>query len=205
MWLWVSMILLAFSVSMDSLSVGMTYGMSGVRFSFVSLALIAFMSGAVVFASMNIGRLLALFLPLQVERGLASVILMALGGEREMKRELLITHEQLRDSAAAARLLREAIEEAVQAAGAFGQLSGHPLATPHSPIYSHPVGHYSPVHHSHHGGHGWAGAIGGFAAGMLAGMVAEELLDDAVDDVADGLDVDDWFDGGDGFDGGDWL
>ncbi|AKU26927.1 Sporulation-control protein spo0M [Geobacillus stearothermophilus] len=127
------------------------------------------------------------------------------GGEREMKRELLITHEQLRDSAAAARLLREAIEEAVQAAGAFGQLSGHPLATPHSPIYSHPVGHYPPVHHSHHGGHGWAGAIGGFAAGMLAGMVAEELLDDAVDDVADGLDVDDWFDGGDGFDGGDWL
>ncbi|MED4876295.1 hypothetical protein P9743_07420 [Anoxybacillus geothermalis] len=80
MWLWVSMILLAFSVSMGSLSVGMTYGMSGVRFSFVSLALIAFMSGAVVFASMNIGRLLALFLPLQVERGLASVILMALGG-----------------------------------------------------------------------------------------------------------------------------
>ncbi|ESU73600.1 sporulation protein YtaF [Geobacillus thermopakistaniensis] len=80
MWLWVSMILLAFSVSMDSLSVGMTYGMGGVRFSFFSLALIASMSGAVVFASMNIGRLLALFLPLQVERGLASVILMALGG-----------------------------------------------------------------------------------------------------------------------------
>ncbi|OKO91540.1 rhomboid family serine protease [Geobacillus proteiniphilus] len=80
MWLWVSMILLAFSVSVDSLSVGITYGMGGVRFSCFSLALIAFMSGAVVFASMNIGRLLALFLPLQVERGLASVILIALGG-----------------------------------------------------------------------------------------------------------------------------
>lgn len=80
MWLWVSMILLAFSVSMDSLSVGITYGMGGVRFSFFSLALIASMSGAVVLASMNIGRLLALFLPLQVERGLASVILIALGG-----------------------------------------------------------------------------------------------------------------------------
>ncbi|WJQ07359.1 sporulation membrane protein YtaF [Geobacillus stearothermophilus] len=80
MWLWVSMILLAFSVSMDSLSVGMTYGMSGVRFSCFSLALIACMSGMMVFVSMNIGRLLALVLPLQVERGLASVILMALGG-----------------------------------------------------------------------------------------------------------------------------
>ncbi|MEW5322873.1 sporulation membrane protein YtaF [Geobacillus thermoleovorans] len=80
MWLWVSMILLAFSVSMDSLSVGITYGMGGVRFSFFSLALIASMSGAVVFASMNIGRLLALVLPLQVEKGIASFILIALGG-----------------------------------------------------------------------------------------------------------------------------
>lgn len=80
MWLWVSMILLAFSVSMDSLSVGITYGMGGVRFSCFSLALIACMSGMMVFVSMNIGRLLALVLPLQVERGLASVILMALGG-----------------------------------------------------------------------------------------------------------------------------
>ncbi|KJE32319.1 putative sporulation protein YtaF [Geobacillus kaustophilus] len=80
MWLWVSMILLAFSVSIDSLSVGITYGMGGVRFSFFSLALIASMSGAVVFASMNIGRLLALVLPLQVEKGIASFILIALGG-----------------------------------------------------------------------------------------------------------------------------
>ncbi|KAF0993684.1 sporulation membrane protein YtaF [Geobacillus sp. TFV-3] len=79
MWLWVSMILLAFSVSMDSLSVGITYGMGGVRFSFFSLALIASMSGAVVFASMNIGRLLALVLPLHVEKGIASFILIALG------------------------------------------------------------------------------------------------------------------------------
>jgi len=127
------------------------------------------------------------------------------GGEREMKRELLITYEQLRDSAMAAHLLREAIEEAVQAAGAFGQLNGSPLAAPRSPIYNRPVGHYPPTHHSRHGGHGWAGAVGGFAAGMLAGMVAEELLDDVIDDVADGLDAGDWFDGGDGFDGGDWL
>ncbi|MEW5322874.1 sporulation protein [Geobacillus thermoleovorans] len=127
------------------------------------------------------------------------------GGEREMKRELFISNEQLRDPAASARLLKEAIDEAVHAAGSFAQPSGHSWATPHSPIYGHPAGHYPSIHHSHHGGHGWAGAIGGFAAGMLAGMVAEELLDDVIDDVADGLDVDDWFDGGDGFDGGDLL
>lgn len=126
------------------------------------------------------------------------------GGEREIRQELVISNDQLRDPATAAGLLKEAIDGAVRAAGA-AQPSGHPWMAPHSPISGHPSGRYPSIHHSHHGGHGWSGAIGGFAAGMLAGMVAEELLDDALDDVADGLDVDDWFDGGDGFDGGDWL
>ncbi|MFC0298655.1 sporulation membrane protein YtaF [Geobacillus jurassicus] len=80
MWLWASMILLAFSVSVDGFSVGMTYGMGGVRFSLFSLALIACMSGVVVFVSMSIGSLLALVLPVQVEKGIASFILIALGG-----------------------------------------------------------------------------------------------------------------------------
>lgn len=131
------------------------------------------------------------------------------GKEREMKRELFIPIEQLRDSSAAARLIRETVEETVQAAGAFSTFGGQPLATPSSPMYRHSSSHYPSAHHSHHGRHGWTGAVGGFAAGMLAGMIAEELLDDVVedvmDDVADGLDVGDWFDGGDGFDGGDWL
>ncbi|MGZ0084265.1 sporulation membrane protein YtaF [Caldibacillus thermoamylovorans] len=80
MWLWVSMMGLALSVSMDSLSVGISYGMRGIRFPFLSLTLISLTSGVVVFASMHIGEWLALLLPRQVERGLASVILIGLGG-----------------------------------------------------------------------------------------------------------------------------
>jgi len=74
------MVLLALSVSVDGFSVGITYGMRKVRFPFFSLLLIALMSGMMVFASMNIGRLLALFLSAQVERWLAAMILIALGG-----------------------------------------------------------------------------------------------------------------------------
>jgi putative sporulation protein YtaF len=80
MWLWISMILLAFSVSIDSLSVGMSYGMRKVRFPLPSLTLIACMSVVMILISMNIGRLLAIFLPWGVERGLASFILIILGG-----------------------------------------------------------------------------------------------------------------------------
>ncbi|MGZ0084266.1 sporulation protein [Caldibacillus thermoamylovorans] len=131
------------------------------------------------------------------------------GGEREMKRELFLPLDSLRDLETAVRLIRDVLEETVQAAGAVDSLEPHHWPLSSSPFYGHSGSHVPPVSRPHHGGSGWAGAIGGFAAGMLTGMIAEELLDDVIDDVADdvadGIDADDWFDGGDGFDGGDWL
>jgi putative sporulation protein YtaF len=79
MWKYVSMIMLAFAVSMDSLSVGVTYGIRKIQFPLRSKLVIACMSGAMLLLSMYVGSVLLLFLPMQAERWLASAILIALG------------------------------------------------------------------------------------------------------------------------------
>jgi putative sporulation protein YtaF len=73
------MIMLAFAVSMDSLSIGVTYGIRKIQFPLRSKLVIACMSGAMLLLSMYVGSVLLLFLPMQVERWLASAILIALG------------------------------------------------------------------------------------------------------------------------------
>jgi putative sporulation protein YtaF len=79
MWKYISMIMLAFAVSMDSLSIGVTYGIRKIQFPLRSKLVIACMSGAMLLLSMYVGSVLLLFLPMQVERWLASAILIALG------------------------------------------------------------------------------------------------------------------------------
>ncbi|SEM97592.1 sporulation membrane protein YtaF [Lihuaxuella thermophila] len=56
MWHGVSVILLAFAVSMDSFVAGITYGMRKIRIPLLSTVIIAVCSGAVIFASMTAGR-----------------------------------------------------------------------------------------------------------------------------------------------------
>ena len=79
MWKYISMIMLAFAVSMDSLSVGVTYGIRKIQFPLRSRLVIACMSGTMLLSSMYVGSVLLLFLPVQAERWLASSILIALG------------------------------------------------------------------------------------------------------------------------------
>ncbi|OXB93635.1 sporulation protein [Parageobacillus galactosidasius] len=111
--------------------------------------------------------------------------------EREIKREIFLSDEEIEDVEETAKKLHTAIEEMIEQPHSYAGTSYVPHAS------------YPPRYVSHHHGHGMAGAIGGFAAGMLAGMAAEELLEDVIEealddhDLGDMLDVGDWFDGGD--------
>lgn len=79
MWNYISMVMLAFAVSMDSFSVGVTYGMRNIKFSLRSMMMIACMSGVVLLLSMHIGGFLLSLLPMQAERWIAACLLIALG------------------------------------------------------------------------------------------------------------------------------
>lgn len=79
MWKYISMFMLAFAVSMDSFSVGVTYGMRNIKFPLRSVMIIACMSSVMLLLSMHVGSFLLLFLPVQAERWIASCLLIALG------------------------------------------------------------------------------------------------------------------------------
>ena len=74
-----SFLLLAFAVSLDSFSVGFTYGLRKLKIPFKAILIIAFCSGAVMYIAMMIGTLLAKFLPVVVTERLGAVILMGIG------------------------------------------------------------------------------------------------------------------------------
>ncbi|QPA31157.1 sporulation membrane protein YtaF [Thermaerobacillus caldiproteolyticus] len=76
---YVSMLMLALAVSLDSLSVGVTYGLRKMKFPFRSIMVIALLSGIMLLFSMYVGTFLVLVLPVQVERWAAAFILIALG------------------------------------------------------------------------------------------------------------------------------
>ncbi|WP_199426782.1 sporulation membrane protein YtaF [Thermaerobacillus caldiproteolyticus] len=76
---YVSMLMLALAVSLDSLSVGITYGLRKMKFPFRSIMVIALLSGIMLLFSMYVGTFLVLVLPVQVERWAAAFILIALG------------------------------------------------------------------------------------------------------------------------------
>jgi putative sporulation protein YtaF len=79
MWKYISMVMLAFAVSMDSFSVGVTYGMRNIKFPLRSIMIIACMSGVMLLLSMYVGSFLLLLLPMQAERWIAACLLIALG------------------------------------------------------------------------------------------------------------------------------
>ncbi|MFN2747676.1 MULTISPECIES: sporulation membrane protein YtaF [Bacillus] len=74
-----SFLLLAFAVSLDSFSVGLTYGLRKLKIPFKAILIIAFCSGAVMLTAMMIGSLLEKFLPVVVTERLGAVILMGIG------------------------------------------------------------------------------------------------------------------------------
>ena len=92
------------------------------------------------------------------------------GGEKELKREVLLENTLLEDEAALAMHFQELIGEMVENPGRFsGFRSGH--VHPHEAF-------------SHYGG-----AIGGLAAGVLGGLVLSELMEEAAEAVEDLGDV----------------
>jgi sporulation-control protein len=158
-------------------------------------------------------------------RLLLEIELYSFGHEREIKREVFISEEQLVNLTQLAAYLQNMLHEFIH--------QGHHYT--HSPYgYGHPgyghhhggyVGHRGHGVHHHHHDHdyynhssfsGLSGAIGGFAAGLLGGMLLDEMFDDHDDNDGGffGNDDDDgflgndddggFFDDGDG-DGGDWL
>lgn len=81
-------------------------------------------------------------------------------GEKELKREIFFTHEELGNVQALSGQLESCIKEMIE----------NPLQFPASRYVGHATGGYRSK------GGGLAGAMGGFAAGMLGGMLLDDLL-----------------------------
>ncbi|MGM0916668.1 MAG: sporulation membrane protein YtaF [Bacillota bacterium] len=75
----ISLLFLAIAVSIDSFSVGFTYGLRKMRIPFKAIVIIACCSGIVLLISMLIGSLLTAFLPVSVTDKLGGGILIAIG------------------------------------------------------------------------------------------------------------------------------
>ncbi|MEH6973859.1 MULTISPECIES: sporulation membrane protein YtaF [Bacillus] len=74
-----SFLLLAIAVSLDSFSVGFTYGLRKLKIPFKAILIIACCSGAVMLVSMMIGTLLMKLFPVVLTERLGAIILMGIG------------------------------------------------------------------------------------------------------------------------------
>jgi putative Mn2+ efflux pump MntP len=75
-----SLLLLAFAVSLDGFGVGVTYGLRRIRIPLLSIVIIAFCSGLVVWLSMQIGAVLSGYMPPVTAKWIGAVLLMLIGG-----------------------------------------------------------------------------------------------------------------------------
>jgi putative sporulation protein YtaF len=74
-----SLLMLAFAVSLDGFGVGVMYGLRKIRIPFLSVAIIACCSGVVIFASMQIGVYISRLLAPHYARSAGGVILIGIG------------------------------------------------------------------------------------------------------------------------------
>ena len=58
----ISLLILAFAVSLDGFGVGVMYGLRKIRIPFLSIGIISLWSGAIIFISMQIGVLMSSFM-----------------------------------------------------------------------------------------------------------------------------------------------
>jgi putative sporulation protein YtaF len=79
MFQYASLLLLAFAVSLDSFSVGFTYGMRKMRLPFKSIFIIACCSAVTLLVAMLVGDLMARVLPIYVTDKLGGFILVLIG------------------------------------------------------------------------------------------------------------------------------
>ncbi|CAH0117721.1 putative sporulation protein YtaF [Paenibacillus sp. CECT 9249] len=75
----VSVIFLAFALSLDGFGVGVTYGLRKIRIPIVSIAIISFCSGVVIFISMQIGVLISRYVSSDYTNWIGAVILIGIG------------------------------------------------------------------------------------------------------------------------------
>lgn len=76
----ISLLLLAFAVSLDSFSVGLTYGLRKMKIPIKSISVIAICSAVVLMAAMMIGHFLESFFSPGMAETLGGTVLIVLGG-----------------------------------------------------------------------------------------------------------------------------
>ncbi|OCT11839.1 sporulation membrane protein YtaF [Paenibacillus pectinilyticus] len=105
----ISLLILAFAVSLDGFGVGVMYGLRKIRIPLVSIAIISLWSGIIIFTSMQIGVLMSSFMSPSFAKRIGAVILIGIGtwaliqtkqGQKDQKDQAqqdagAITREQL--------------------------------------------------------------------------------------------------------------
>lgn len=76
---WVSLLLLAFAVSVDGFGVGVTYGIRQIRIPLRSVFVISICSGLVILLAMLIGSLIVEWIPAYLATAIGAIILIAIG------------------------------------------------------------------------------------------------------------------------------
>ncbi|MGN4444422.1 sporulation membrane protein YtaF [Bacillus cereus group sp. MYBK79-1] len=79
MYLYLSLILLAFTLSLDSCSVGLTYGLRSVRIPLRSIIIIGMCSAAVMLVSMGIGHMIAKAFSPVIATRIGGLVLIGIG------------------------------------------------------------------------------------------------------------------------------
>jgi putative sporulation protein YtaF len=75
-----SLLLLAFAVSLDSFSVGFTYGLRKMQIPFKSILVIACCSAITLLAAMGVGNSIATFLSPEIADKIGGIVLVLIGG-----------------------------------------------------------------------------------------------------------------------------
>lgn len=77
---WVSLIVLAFAISLDGFGVGMTYGLRKIAIPLRSIIIISICSALVILLSMQIGSAMTGFMPVSAAKAVGASILVLIGG-----------------------------------------------------------------------------------------------------------------------------
>lgn len=75
----VSLMLLAFAVSLDGFGVGVMYGLRKIRIPLLSIVIISFCSGLIIYTSMQVGVLMSQVIDPAVAKYIGALILMGIG------------------------------------------------------------------------------------------------------------------------------
>lgn len=75
----ISLLILAFAVSLDGFGVGVMYGLRKIRIPLISIGIISLWSGIIIYTSMQIGVLMSSFMSPEVAKRIGAIILIGIG------------------------------------------------------------------------------------------------------------------------------